>query len=169
MATPTTREGEGRSSPSPPSPFLELPDKQTFFALSFGVFSAGVLGGVWHVMRRERFKFDIRAHRTPFAIASRALFLGTALCFGSFAAGTAALVTTTGITSFEEFAMSLEGKLGQVDALKTKNPVVLADIAKIRQFSEKDEMDYWWNRFFGDGDGDSEKEKTTEEVPKGKT
>ena len=133
------------------SPFYEIPSKTTFFSVAFSMFGAGVLGGVYHTMRRESFKFDRRMHGTPFAVASKALLLGTALCFGSFAAGTAVLVTTTGITSFEEFGATLSKKLGTVEVLQPRDPEVVADLKAVRGMSEEVEMEHWWQRFFGDG------------------
>jgi len=143
MRGPGERGGQGVKSP-----FLELPSKPTFFAGAFGMFSAGALAGVYQIMRREKFSFDMRAHRTPFAVASKALLLGTALCVGSFAAGTAAMVATTGITSFEEFGVAVSKRMAAVESLQTKDAEILADLNKIRQLSEKQEMDYWWERLF---------------------
>ena len=81
-------------------------------------------------------------------MASKALLLGTALCVGSFAAGTAAMVATTGITSFEEFGVAVSKRMAAVESLQTKDAEILADLNKIRQLSEKQEMDYWWERLF---------------------
>ena len=115
-------------------------------------------------MRREEFRFSLRAHRTPFAIAAKALFWGTALCAGSFAAGTAALMATTGISSFEEFATAASKRLATVDALQTKDPAVLADLQKIRRLSEQEEMDERWERLFA-GPPTPAKESNKEQSP----
>ena len=144
------RRGGGAEAPRrapAPSPFFELPSKTVFFGASFGAFAAGALGGVYFMARKEHFRLSLREHRTPFAVASRALLLGTALCFGSFAAGTAVLVGATGITSFAQFSDALTHRLGKVEALKTKDGAVLADVEKIKKLNEEEEMAFW-NRFF---------------------
>jgi amino acid transporter len=135
-----------RRAPAP-SPFFELPSKTVFFGASFGAFAAGALGGVYFMARKEHFRLSLREHRTPFAVASRALLLGTALCFGSFAAGTAVIVGAMGITSFAQFSDALTHRLGKVEALKTKDGAVLADVEKIKKLNEEEEMAFW-NRFF---------------------
>lgn len=129
------------------SPFWQLPSQGTFFLGSFTVFAGGALAGAWHILRKEQFRFDLRQHRTPFAVASKALLLGTMLCFGSFAAGTAAFMATTGITSFPELGRVLTRKFASVEALKTTDTAVLADLEKMRRLSEQEEMALWEKYF----------------------
>ena len=64
-------------------PFYRPPSKGMFFATSLAVFGGGTLLGIRHVLKKEKFKLDIRgSHRTPFQVAAGALLYGTGLCFG---------------------------------------------------------------------------------------
>ena len=64
--------------PTDVDPFYRAPSKGMFFTISFCVFGGGTLMGIRHVLKKEKFKLDIRgSHRTPFQMAAQALLLGT--------------------------------------------------------------------------------------------
>lgn len=150
---------EKKAKPRMSSPFWQLPSQGTFFLGSFTVFAGGALAGAWHILRKEQFRFDLRQHRTPFAVASKALLLGTMLCFGSFAAGTAAFMASTGISTFPEFGRVLTKKFASVEALKTTDAFVLADLEEKRRLSEQEEMALWEKYFTLPTEASKEKDK----------
>jgi len=129
------------------SPFWEMPGTSSFFVGAFTVFGGGMLYGVHRVLKKEQFKLNLKMHRTPFAVASKALLWGTALCFGTFSAGTAVFISASGISSFREFQDSGTKYLAQFDSLATKDEAVLKDLANMKKLSVNEELDLW-DKFF---------------------
>ena len=119
-----------------------------FLTGSFGIFGAGCLIGVRSVLRREGVKLDIRgAHRTPFAVASRALMWGTALCFGTFFAGSSVFIASTGIKTLPELHSHAVKLLSHYDFLQIQDESVKEDIKRINAMKESEQAEYW-NKFF---------------------
>ena len=77
--------------------------KTAFFAGSLGIFSSGMLFGVYRVMRKENAKLNAKAQRNQIFFAARALGWGTVLCLGAFAGAGAVFSYTTKVTTLSEF------------------------------------------------------------------
>ncbi len=121
---------------------------KVFLAGSCFIFGAGCLVGVKSVLKREGVKLDLRgAHKTPFAVASRALMWGTALCFGTFFAGTGIFVASTGIKTLPELHTEAVKVLSQYDFLQIQDESVKEDIRRINAMKEQEQAEYW-NKIF---------------------
>ena len=134
--------------------------KSTFFGISIAAFGAGVAYGMRRVFKRETISLDIRGvHRTPFSIASRALLMGTGLCFGSFTVGSAFFLSYTGINTTRQLKEYLELRFSGVEELKVKNESVQQDMEKMSKLSEKEQMDEIWRQIQSNPAPSDSKEK----------
>lgn len=77
--------------------------KTAFFTGSLAVFGSGLMFGVYRVMKKEKAKISLKSQRPDIVLAASALAYGTALCFGTFAAGAAVFRYTTKVTNLQEF------------------------------------------------------------------
>lgn len=91
-------EPDKRDKPLTKVPIISM---ATFFWASVGSLSLGVVLGVRKVLRKEG--GGLRAYRSSFPMAFRALGYGTALSLSSFTAATAFFALATGVRSFEDF------------------------------------------------------------------
>jgi hypothetical protein len=87
--------------------------KLSFGAASVGIVSFGVLLGIRHQLRVEKFNFRSVTGHTPFVIASKAFLYGTLLCFASFGGTMSVFSCVTGIRSLQQFSDTLKSKLSK--------------------------------------------------------
>ncbi len=77
--------------------------KTFFFTGSLGVFSLGMMIGIQRIMKKEGHNLPPENRSAAAGLAAKALGVGTLLCLGAFAAGSAIFVGVTGITTVEQF------------------------------------------------------------------
>ena len=132
--------------------------KPIFFGTALACISGGMLIGFTRVLREQKVTLSLKSHGGPTATAGKALFLGTLLCFGTFAAASSIFVATTGITTTAQFGKSSRNYFSQ---FKTPLSDEEKDVdAKIVGLDELEEVDFIMDRFFSQFDTD-EKEAST--------
>jgi hypothetical protein len=125
-----------------------------FYGGSFAALSAGMLGGFWYTLKREGVKsLSYQTHGTPALVASRALFYGTVLCVGTFAGVGSVFVATTGISSFKEFHEAATRTTQKVDFLPKDKDEVKKEKDFVKMMNEEEEMSYFYNKVFPEGEG----------------
>ncbi|KAJ1442000.1 hypothetical protein B484DRAFT_390433 [Ochromonadaceae sp. CCMP2298] len=134
--------------------------KTGFFAGSLGVFSSGMLFGVYRVMRKEDAKLSHIAQRSQVMLAMRALGWGTVLCLGSFMGAGALFSYTTKVTTFQGFDHWMKG-IGTGLNIPTPHApkdaaAAAADILEVQQL-EKDMEDFINTVWTGEEAGAGEK------------
>ena len=77
--------------------------------------------GIHRQLKKEKFKFSIREHRSSVFLAFKALVYGTALCTTSFGIGAVCVQKYYNIQSIEHLGDLLKTKF---DYFRNKNPVL---------------------------------------------
>ena len=134
------------------SPFI---DTTTFFWGSFASVSIGMFYGVHRALSREKFQINLRNHRAPVAIASKALIGGTLLCFGTFAGVMSIFIATTGITSIPQFGKAVRSAFTRIDHLQPVSEAAVRDSERIKGMSENQELDYFTKEYFSSEEPES--------------
>ena len=96
---------------SPKEPSIEIEPNLsyvTFISISLGAVSAGMLGGVYAVTRREKMKIR-KQPTTAMMVAYKALVYGTFLCVGTFGAVFAGISYFTPVKTPTDFAAYARG------------------------------------------------------------
>lgn len=138
--------------------------KPIFFGTALACISGGMLIGFNRVLREQKVTLSLKSHAGPTATAGKALFLGTLLCFGTFAAASTIFVATTGITTTAQFGKSSRNYFAQ---FKTKLTDEEKDVdEKILGLSELEEVDFIMDRFFSQFDNDGKEASTAPDEKK---
>ena len=75
----------------------------TLLSVSAGLFALGFAVGFRRIVRSEKFLFSVKDHHTPAMVATKALGLGTLLCFGTIGSAVSLVSYTSGINTLHEF------------------------------------------------------------------
>lgn len=113
-----------------------------------------------YTMKREGVKsLSYQTHGTPALIAARALLYGTILCVGTFAGVGSVFVATTGISSFKEFHQAATRQAAKVDFLPKDKEEVIREKAIVKKMNENEEMNYFYNKVFPEGETEADEGK----------
>jgi len=125
-----------------------------FFASALGVFGAGMCTGVFiamrHLKEKENFHFDIRKHRTPAIMATRAFGYGSLLCLGTFGVLSSAFCYAADIRSVRDFDRYMRNNLEVIRPEINKDPAVQRERELVEKLSESQQMEYVWKKYFED-------------------
>jgi hypothetical protein len=105
---------------------------------SVGMFSIGLLTGVYQAFRYEKTKFDIKVHGPPMIMAGKAFVYGTMLCFGTFGVLGVSFCSLTGISSIHEFEIAAKQALRKPNVIP---PRMLSENAK--DDTQSIQLDSW--------------------------
>ncbi len=122
----------------------ERKDRESSYMWFLGTCAAitltGVIIGVRRQLKREKFTFVMKEHQSSAILAFKALFYGTAICAGTFTAGTIAVSKAYDLKTPEDFAEIMKKNLSP---LFVKTPEFVKDEESIKGMSESEELDYW--------------------------
>jgi hypothetical protein len=125
-----------------------------FFAGSLGVFSTGMMAGVFiamrHLKEKENFHFDMRKHKLPAVMAARALVYGTILCVGTFGVLGSLFCYANDIRNVREFDTYMRTNLKFFEPPVNKDPDVQRENELIGKLTEEQQMEYVWKKYFED-------------------
>lgn len=127
----------------------------SYFLLgSLGVFSTGVLAGVFiamrHLREKENFHFNFRQHRTPAIMATQALVYGSALALGTFGVAGAAFCYTNDIRNVNDFDHFMRRNLEPFQPPVSKDPIVIRERELVDKLDESKQLEYVWKKYFED-------------------
>lgn len=125
-----------------------------FLATCVGITVIGVAIGVRRQLKKEKFTFVYKEHKSSFVMAARALAYGTALCGVGAGVTVFAVQRYYGFRTLDEFAGLVRYKL---DDFNNKSPDYIDEKRAIGSMNEKQEMDHW-SRTIGIDSDDGEED-----------
>ena len=124
----------------------------TFFAGSLGIFCTGMMLGIYHQLKKEKFVLNSESNRGPFMIACKAFLYGSVLCFAGFGGGVAAIAATTGTSSLQEFTDLSRRVMSSKQSLASYQQAIEREKALMKSLNFSEESSYWTNYFSSESD-----------------
>ena len=126
----------------------EIISPKSFFMVSVGIFSAGIIAGMQYQLKKESFSLKNNINsKTPFLIACKSLMYGTILCLSVFGVSIPLFCSVAGVNSFKKFEEIMRKALNKQKHLEDYDKMLQADLNEIQEIHKGDEFAYISKQF----------------------